>query len=103
VKNNRCPPDEGAVLLERDEFGAVKFASAAAEAWIAQRLVDALTPSTAKQREATDAKDRALARAKAERVDVQAYLPSEPLGSKPRRTGSKKATTTESDEVPYEE
>lgn len=103
VKNNRCPPDEGAVLLERDEFGAVKFASAAAEAWFARRLKDTLKSSDVKAREADEAVERASARAKAERVDVQAYLPSEPPGSKPRRTSPKKVVTTESDEVPYEE
>lgn len=95
VKNNRCPPDEGAVLLERDEFGAVKYASAAAEAWFARRLLDLLAPSKVKEREADEAKERALSRAKAEGVDVSEHLPDAGPGKK---TKGKKAAAPEEDE-----
>lgn len=36
VKNNRCPPDNGSVLLERDGFGCITYASSAAETWYAE-------------------------------------------------------------------
>lgn len=100
VKNNRCPPDEGAVLLERDEFGSVKFASAAAEAWFAKRLTDLLTSSNVKKREADDATERALSRAKAEGVNVSEHFPDAGTGKKAK--GKKAAAPEENDEVPYE-
>lgn len=100
VKNNRCPPDDGAVQLERDEFGAVKFASAGAEAWFARRLVDLLAPSKVKEREAQEAKERALARAKAEGVDVSEHLSDAEPGKKAK--GKKAAEPVDDDEVPYE-
>ena len=36
VKNNRCPPDDGSILLERDGFGCITYASSAAETWFAK-------------------------------------------------------------------
>jgi RecA-family ATPase len=98
VKNNRCPPDDGAVLLERDEFGTVKYASAAAESWFAQQLTDLLATGGAKKREAEDAKERAAERAKAEGVDVSDK--AAPKKAAPKK--AKKAEEPEDDEVPYE-
>lgn len=107
VKNNRCPPDEGAVLLERDAFGAVKYASAAAEAWFAQRLTDLLSSTKEKTREADDAVAKAIERAKAEGVDVREYLPgAAPAATKKAgatKAGKKKdAATMEDDGLPDE-
>ena len=50
------------------------LASAAAEAWFARRLLDLLAPSKVKEREANEAKERALSRAKAEGVDVSQHF-----------------------------
>jgi len=53
VKNNRCPPDEGAILLERNATGCIGYASFAAEKWWALRLTDDLGgPKAAAKREA---------------------------------------------------
>jgi RecA-family ATPase len=69
VKNNRCPPDEGAVLLERDDFGCITYASAAAEIWWAQQLIDATEgPKGAAKREAEAAAVAANERAVRERL-----------------------------------
>ena len=95
VKNNRCPPDEGAVLLERDEFGAVKYASLAAETWFAKRLLDLTGAKTAAAREADEATERALSRAKAEGVNVSEHFPDTGPGKKAKW---KKAAAPEEDE-----
>lgn len=98
VKNNRCPSDDGAVLLERDEFGTVKYASAAAEVWFARQLTDLLATGGAKKREAEDATERAAERAKAEGLDVSDK--AAPKKAAPKK--AKKAEEPEDDEVPYE-
>ena len=100
VKNNRCPPDEGAVLLERDEFGAVKYASLAAETWFAKRLSDLTGAKTAAAREADEATERALSRAKAEGVNVSEHFPDTGPGKKAK--GTKAAAPEEDEGLPDE-
>ena len=53
-----------------------------------------------KEREANEAKERALSRAKAEGVDVSEYIPDAGPGKKAK--GKKAAAPEENDEVPYE-
>lgn len=47
TKNNRTPPDAGAILLERGEDGVLTPASHAAEAWVKENHAGAAKPSNA--------------------------------------------------------